>query len=122
MMCRLKGGFDLSLRIYLAKVLILPVIDLYDLNYFAGTSRDLLHLDVAYNDLMRCVLGIRRSERVPVTELYKLATLNSLYDRGRCSLVRFMTKVVNNRIHSVQKVPLPHLISIGFYIHKLFWP
>jgi hypothetical protein len=47
-----------------------------------------------------CVLGIRQSERVPISELCKLTSPNSRYDRRRCTLVRFMTKVVNNRIFS----------------------
>ena len=98
LLSRLKGVFNLSLRIYLTKVLILPVIDLYDFIYCSGTSSDLHRLNVAYNDLMRSVLGIRRSEHMPISDLYKLTTLNALVDRRNCSLLRFMTKVVNDRI------------------------
>jgi hypothetical protein len=99
-LCRLKGVFDLSLRIYLTKTLIMPVIDLYDFIYCTGTKSDLRHLDVAYNDLMRTILGIRRSEHMHVTDLYKLTTLNALEERRNLSLARFMASVVNGRLFS----------------------
>jgi hypothetical protein len=79
------------------------VIDLYDFIYCAGSSSDLHHLDVAYNDLMRNILDIRRSEHVPIKDLYDFTSLNALADRRNYSLTRFMSKIVNDSIFSTMR-------------------
>ena len=97
---KFNGAFDAKLRNHLAKTLILPVISLYDFIYSTANIRDLHYLDVAYNDLMRSVLGFRRSAHVPIKELHSLTSFSTLEDNRNHSLVSFITKIVNDRMFS----------------------
>ena len=72
MLSRLTYLFDHYERLYLVKALILPIINLYDFIYSSAASSCLRRLDVAYNDLMRVILGIRRSVHMRIDDLHKL--------------------------------------------------
>jgi hypothetical protein len=72
--------FDRNFRLDIVKALILPVINLYDFIYASASPSNLRRLDVAYNDLMRAVLGMRRSIHCRIEELHKLTTLQKLAD------------------------------------------
>ena len=98
MLTRLAHLFDRYTRQYLVKTLILPVINLYDFIYASASSSCLHRLDVAYNDLMRVILGIRRSVHFRVDDLYKLTSFDRLSDRRQQSLHKFMLDVVEERI------------------------
>jgi hypothetical protein len=101
---RLKCALSISLKIFLAKTLILPIIDLHSFVYGTATSADLHRLDVAYNDLIRCILGKRRSERIHVSDLYRLTNMEALEQRRNVALKRFMSKVVNEQIYSKMRL------------------
>ena len=55
MLSRLSYLFDRSMRNYIARTLIFPIIIMYDFIYASASSAILHRLDVAYNDLMRIV-------------------------------------------------------------------
>jgi hypothetical protein len=61
--------FDRSMRIYLRKSLLFPVIGLYDFIYDVGRGDHLARLSVPYNNLMRTVLGVGRSVHVRVSDV-----------------------------------------------------
>jgi hypothetical protein len=97
---RFSGMFDRSMRIYLSKVLIFPVISLYDFIYGATSTKYLVRLNTAYNQLMRTVLGIRRSEHVRIDDMYKMCGFEPLATRRRASLLKFMDDVKCERLFS----------------------
>ena len=100
MLYRLGYIFDRNYRLDIVKALILPIINLYDFIYASASSSSLHRLNVAYNDLMRAILGIKRSVHFRVEELHNLTTLQKLADRRRQSLLKFMLNVVQDTIHS----------------------
>jgi hypothetical protein len=100
MLNRLRCAFDPVLRAYLAKTLILPVIDLYDFIYCSTWSVNLHHLDVAYNNLMRTITGVRRSEHVAITDLCRRCGFELLQVRRDRALTTFMRKVVSGNVCS----------------------
>jgi hypothetical protein len=100
MLIRLAYLFDRYTRQYLVKSLTLPIINLYDFIYASATSSCLHRLDVAYNDLMRVILGVRRSAHIRVDDLHKLTLLDKLCYRRQLSLQKFMQSVVDEKIHS----------------------
>jgi hypothetical protein len=67
--------FDRYMRQYLVKALILPVINLYSFIYASANSACLRRLDVAYNDLMRAILGVRRSVHFTVASLHSATNM-----------------------------------------------
>jgi hypothetical protein len=85
--------FDRTLRVYLCKTLIFPVVNLYDIIYGAANSKYLSQLNVAYNDLMRTVLGLRRREHVKISDMHKLTGFEPLAIRRNSSLLKFMNDV-----------------------------
>jgi hypothetical protein len=101
MIRKLRGALTVSIRIYLTKVLILPIINLYNFIYCTGYATDLHHLDVAYNDLMRTILGYRRSEHIPISRLHTLTSLKSLVEYRNYSLLSFIAKIANNDVFSM---------------------
>ena len=101
MLTRLSHLLDRYTREYLVKVLILPVINLYDFIYAAASFSCLHRLDVAYNDLMRAVVGIRRSVHFRIADLHRLTNLDKLSDRRQQSLHKFMLDVVEERTYSM---------------------
>jgi hypothetical protein len=88
------------MRLYLVKALILPIINLHDFSYASASSSHLHRLDVVYNDLMRVVLGVRRSAHFHIADLHKLTNLDKLSDRRQLSLYKFMEGVVQETIRS----------------------
>jgi hypothetical protein len=100
MLRRLGYLFDRHTRQYLAKALVLPVINMYDFIYAAATSSALHRLDVRYNDLKRVILGIRRSVHFCIADLHKLTGLDKLSDRRRKSLLKFMQDVTEEKLYS----------------------
>ena len=92
--------FDRAMRIHLCKSLLFPVIDLYDIIYDVARSDHLGRLNVAYNDLMRTVLGIRRSAHIRVSDMYKLCSFDPLPKRRQASLLKFMNDVRTERQYS----------------------
>jgi hypothetical protein len=100
MLWRLAHLFDFHTRQYLVKALILPIINLYDFIYASASVACLHRLDVAYNDLMRAVLGIRRSVHFHIIDLHRLTKLDKLSDRRRQSLYKFMDGVVQEKLYS----------------------
>jgi hypothetical protein len=77
--------FDLSTRIYLAKIRI-RVINLYDITYGSASNSALRYLDVANNDLMRSVLRLCRSQHFRLADMYRLTSFDSLNARRFNSL------------------------------------
>ena len=100
MLIRLAHLFSRSIRQDIVKALVLPVINLYDFIYASASTSYLHRLDIAYNDLMRVILGIRRSVHFRVADLHKATSLDRLSDRRQKSLCKFMQEVVEERIHS----------------------
>jgi hypothetical protein len=92
---RLRCSSNPNLRAYLAKVFILPVIDLYDFIYCTASSGNLQRLNVAYNDLMRTIIGASRSEHISIVDLCRRSTLDLLSARSDRALLTFMNKVVS---------------------------
>jgi hypothetical protein len=92
--------FDTSLRIYLAKVLVFPVINLYDFIYGTAPSKYLRLLDTSYNDLIRSILGLRRSQHYKITDMYAMTSFDSLDVRRWSSLLKFMLDVKSDRQYS----------------------
>jgi hypothetical protein len=90
---RFSYMFDRRLRIYLCKALIFPVISMYDFVYSVAPSKYLTHLNTAYNQLMRTVLGFRQSERIRINDMYTLSGFEPLTDRRQASLLKFMHDV-----------------------------
>jgi hypothetical protein len=101
MLFRLSYLFDRYMRQCLVKALVLPVINLYDLIYASASSYRLRQLDVAYNNLMRVILGIRRSDHFRIADMHNLTTLDRLSDRRSQSLSKFMLDVVDNKLYAV---------------------
>jgi hypothetical protein len=89
-----------GIRLQVVKALVMPIIDLYDFIYAAASVTALHKLDVAYNDVMRGILGIRRSEHFRILELHKLTKLDKLADRRQYSLLKFMINVTEEHLHS----------------------
>ena len=124
MLIRLSHLFDRYTRQYLVKGLILPVINLYDFIYVSGSSTCLRQLDVAYNDLMRAILGIRRSAHFRVDDLHKLTNLDKLSDRRQQSLLNFMRNVTQEKIYSrlrlycIRHAPVYSVRSHGYVIPR----
>ena len=100
MLARLAHIFDRHTRLHLVKALIFPVINLYDFIYASASASCLHRLDVAYNDLMRVILGVRRSVHFRIADLHKLTAFDKLSDRRQKSLYKFMHDVVDERIQS----------------------
>jgi hypothetical protein len=71
MLTRSSFLFDRQLRIYLCKTLIFPIINVYCIIYGSAPSTYLSTLNVAYNNLMRRVLGVRRSQHLKVVDMCK---------------------------------------------------
>jgi hypothetical protein len=84
----------------LVKALILPVVNLYDLIYAPASGTCLHRPGVAYNDLMRALLGIRRAVHFHITELHRLTKLDKLSGRRQQSLHKFMDYVVQEKLYS----------------------
>jgi hypothetical protein len=100
MLARLSHVFDSYIREYVVKALVLPVINLYDFIYAAASSSCLRRLDVAYNDLMRVILGVKRSSHIRIADLHRLTKLDKLSDRRQHSLHKFMLDIVEERMYS----------------------
>ena len=100
MLARLAHLFDRHMREYLVKALVVPIINLYDFIYAAASSSSLHRLDVAYNDLMRIIVGVRRSTHLRIADLHKLTNLDKLSERRQKSLLKFMHNVVEERVYS----------------------
>jgi hypothetical protein len=101
MVTRLRCAFDPTLRAYLAKVFILPIIDLYSVIYASSTASCLRRLDVVYNDLMRTITGVHRSDRINIDRLYQMSSLEPLCERRDRLLLSFMLKLSNRDVHSM---------------------
>ena len=97
---RLGYLFDSPSRILLAKAFIFPIINLYDFIYGSAASKLLRHLDVSYNDLMRSVLGLNRSQHFKLADMYALTSFQPLITRRSNSLLKFMKNVESGRIYS----------------------
>jgi hypothetical protein len=82
------------------RALLFPVIGLYDFIYDVARSDHLSRLNVAYNNLMRSVLGIRRSQHVRISDMYRLCALDPLVTRRQTSLYNFMADVRAERQYS----------------------
>ena len=93
MLSRFSHLFDRSLRIYLCKAILFPIVNLYDFIYGVASVKCLRHLNSAYNQLMRTVVGIRRSEHVKIADLCRISTFEPLSTRRRVSLLKFMSDV-----------------------------
>ena len=106
MFARLPLFFDTNMRIYLAKTFVLPIINMYDFIYGAASSQTLRHLDIAYNDLMRSVLGFRRMQHVRVADMYDMASFDPLLERRNTSLLKFMKHVESGQLYSTIRLLL----------------
>jgi hypothetical protein len=93
MLTRLGHLFDRCDRVYLVKAMILNIINFYGFDYLSTSSTRLHRLDVVYNDLMRAVLGIRRSVHFHIADLHPLTTLDKISDHRQQSLCKFMQNV-----------------------------
>ena len=114
MLARLSHLFDFRTRQYLVKALVFPIINLYDFIYAAAAPACLQRLDVAYNDLMRVILSVRRSQHVSVVNLHNLTTFDKLSERRQRSLHKFMIDVVEERIYArlrLQCIKRPQMYS-----------
>jgi hypothetical protein len=100
MLVKLSHVFDFHIRQYLVKALVFPIVNLYDFIYASASSSCLRRLDVSYNDLMRAILGIRRSIHFTIADLHKCTALDNLRERRQESLAKFMQDVVEERIHT----------------------
>jgi hypothetical protein len=89
-----------TLRAYLCKTLIFPIIALYDIVYGMACTRSLRLLDTAYNDLMRSVLGLRRSQHFRISDMHKLTSFEPLNTRRTKALFKFMSDVIAARTFS----------------------
>jgi hypothetical protein len=85
--CRYSYLFDRSLRVCLCKSLIFPIISQYDYIYASAPRKYLNHLNTAYNQLTRTVLGLKRSQHVTVKEMYALSSFVPLATRRHESLL-----------------------------------
>jgi hypothetical protein len=103
MFARLPYLFDLTTRIYLAKTFIFPIINLYDVIYGAAPAKTIHHLDIAYNDLMRSTLGLKRSQHVRLADMYALTSFEPLRVRRNNSLLNFVENVESSRIFSMTR-------------------
>jgi hypothetical protein len=88
------------MRLYLVKALVLPVINLYDFIYASASLSCLRRLDVAYNDLMRAILGIRRSVHMRIEDMHTVTGLDRLSDPRQKSLLKFMLNVIDENVHA----------------------
>lgn len=100
MLFRLRYLFDVPMRIYLAKTFVFPIINLYDFIYGAANGKQLRHLNTAYNDLMRSVLGVRKSYHLRVLDMYELTGFEPLTVRRQKSLLKFMNDVNSEKVFS----------------------
>jgi hypothetical protein len=91
---RLRFAFSREIRLHLTKTLIMPVIDLYDFIYGVADNSNLHHLEVAFNDLMRSIVGVRRSARMRISDLLHLTGFDDLRVRRERSLRKFITNVI----------------------------
>jgi hypothetical protein len=101
MLARFAHMFDRSMRVYLCKALLFPIINLYDIIYGVASAKCLARLNSAYNSLMRTVAGIHRSQHVRITDLYSMTTFDSLTKRRQTSLYNFMSNVRTGNQYSV---------------------
>jgi hypothetical protein len=101
-----------TLRNYLAKTSILPVIALYDFIHCTAKAGDLHNLGVAYNDLMKSILGFRRSEHITIKELHSLTSFDTLENTRNHSLVSLITKIVNDGIFSIFRSDCVRHVSV----------
>ena len=109
---RLRCAFSPTLRAYLAKVFILPIIDLYSIIYAPASMSNLHRLDVVYNDLMRTLAGTRRSDHISINSLYQMSSLEPLRQRRDRLLLTFIHKVLNSDVYSMlgsQCIPCPRM-------------
>ena len=97
---RLAYLFNRSVRICICRSLVFPIISVYDFIYGVASMKYLSHLDTAYNDLMRAILGLRRSQHVRIAEMYNLTSFEPLAARRRTSLLKFMNDVKSERLYS----------------------
>ena len=97
---RLRLLFDMPTRLYLSKTFVFPVINLYDVIYGVAPARTLRRLDIAYNDLMRSALGVRRSQHVRLADMYSFTSFEPLQLRRRNSLLKFIRDVESSRLYS----------------------
>ena len=97
---KLRSLLDLQTRIYLTKTLMLPVINLYNFIYGAAQLKTLRVLDVAYNDLMRGILGVTRVQRISIQQLYEYTSLQPLDVYRDDWLLKFINKVESGRFYS----------------------
>ena len=100
MLIRLSHLFDRYTRLYLVKALLLPIINLYDFIYDSAKLTNLHALDVAYNNIIRVILGIRKSAHFRVADLHTLTNQDKLSDRRQKSLLKFMHNIVEGKTHS----------------------
>jgi hypothetical protein len=100
MLRRLGYYFDTPTRIYVTKALVFPIINLYDFIYSVASSLHLRRLDTAYNDLMRVILGVRKSQHVRLTDMYRLTSFDELSIRRQQSHLKFMMNVKNETVFS----------------------
>jgi hypothetical protein len=118
---RFSGAFDRRMRLYLAAVLAVPIVGLYDFIYGATSATNLRHPDVAYNDLMRSIAGARRCIRTHTVDLYAQTGFDESSVRRDRSLVKFIVSVINESMCS--RIPSPcvkshhgHSLRINWYI------
>ena len=100
MLARIPFLFDTNTRIYLAKTLVLLIINMYDFIYGSSATRTLRYLDTAYNDLMRSILGFRRSQHVRIIDMYNMISFDPLAERRNKSLLKFMKNVESGQLYS----------------------
>jgi hypothetical protein len=100
-MYRIRRALDTPLRVFLAKALIMPIIDMYSVIYASAARANIHRLDTAYNDLMRSVCGARRSEHIRITDLYQITALEALSVRRDRALAQLMINIVSGKTVSV---------------------
>jgi hypothetical protein len=103
---RLPLFLDRNIRIYLTKTFVFPIINMYDFLYGTAASRTLRYLDIAYNDLMRSILGFRRTQHVRVTDMYNMTSFDPLVERRNKCLLQFMKRVKSAQLRSDIRVLL----------------
>ena len=97
---KLRFLIDVPTRILIVKSMVLPVVNLYDFIYDTAPAKSLHFLNTAFNDLMRGILGVRRSCHIKISDLYKLTSLVPLQDVRRSALLKFIENIECGRFHS----------------------
>jgi hypothetical protein len=100
MLFRIGYLFSKAMRVYLAKVFVFPIIDLFSAIYGTACSSHLRRLDVAYNNLMRAILRIRRSQHIHIEDMYSQTTFESLTVRREHQLLKLMTDIEKENVYS----------------------